>query len=126
MSSQCDDGLCTGAEKTCNATQCTTAACDTATGDCLLTPVENGTSCDTGDRRFANASVSASAAFSQALLVADNRQCIGGECVNGPEVSCDDGNPWCDPPRLLRHAFSDDRFAPAPTISASLSTAATL
>ena len=57
---------------------CQVAACDPATGQCAVTAVADGTSCDDGS----------------ACTEAD--ACRGGACVGGAPTVCDDGNPCTD------------------------------
>ena len=61
---------------------CQTNECDPATGQCVMTPRAEGTSCDDGD------------------ACTDGDRCVAGEC-KGTAIQCDDHNPCtddtCDP-----------------------------
>ncbi|PKN58621.1 MAG: hypothetical protein CVU56_04635 [Deltaproteobacteria bacterium HGW-Deltaproteobacteria-14] len=74
LSDRCEGGVCAGMAQLCDdANDCTTDACDPASG-CLFAPRDAGSACDDGD------------------VCTVNDACSGILCV-GAERDCDDANP---------------------------------
>jgi hypothetical protein len=76
-SDECTAGVCAGSARDCSAAgdQCNDGVCNAATGACEAAPVADGSACDDGDVCTAPDS------------------CLGGSCVAGAAVDCDDLNP---------------------------------
>jgi len=87
----CSNGVCSGTPKVCEpSAPCVTAACDPATGDCVETQVDPGTSCDDGNL-----------CTQQDLCNADG-ECVGAELDCSPladqcsTAACDPATGQCD------------------------------
>jgi hypothetical protein len=94
----CQAGFCTpGAAKNCNDNnECTVDTCDPTTGNCVHTPVSNGTPCETGN--LCTTDTCQNGTCQQGAVTVTCQQCekcnpATGTCVPNPGAACTDNNP---------------------------------
>ncbi len=99
-SASCQDGLCESTTKKCNdSNDCTADSCDPATGNCVSTPMANGTSCDNVGCKEGTCTAGSCKAGGNAPdgdycddgdPCSDDDECTGGTCKGLTPTDCDD------------------------------------